>query len=353
LLELLNDILIDIGHPAHVHFFKNMIWSMQKKGLHNIKITARDKEITLKLLKYYNLNYDLVGIHKKDILHKVLEIFNRDYSLYKIAKDFQPDILIGASGNFYVSHVAWLLRKPSVVFDDTEHSIFELILNIPFVSNIVTPIWYKKKLGKKQIRYNGFKELAYLHTDYFKPDAKIFDELNINKDEKFIIARFVSWKASHDFGHTGIDDLSKIAILEELSKHGKVLISSESEVPTNLIKYSLNISPEKMHDLLYYATLYIGEGATMATEAAILGTPSIYISPLSNTMGNFDELSKYELICIAEDTNQMLKKAIELLQSKDIKNVWRERRDKLLRDKIDVNRFMIEFIEQFHSPSLR
>lgn len=347
------NILIDIGHPAHVHFFKNMIWAIQKTGHHNIKITARDKEITLKLLAYYNLNYDLVGSHKKEILHKILEIFNRDYSLYQVARDFKPDILIGASGNFYVSHVAWLLRKPAVVFDDTEHSIFELILNIPFVSKIVTPIWYKKKLGKKQIRYNGFKELAYLHTDYFKPNIKILEDFNINKDEKLIIARFVSWKASHDFGYTGMDNLSKIAIIEELSKHAKVLISSESELPINLRKYSINIPPEKMHDLLYFASLYVGEGATMATEAAILGTPSIYISPLSNTMGNFDELSKYELICLTEDTNQMLIKAVEFLQSKDIKNVWRIRRDKLLNDKIDVTRFMIEFIENFQSRPSR
>lgn len=341
------NILIDIGHPAHVHFFKNMIWSMQNTGTHNIKITARDKEVTLKLLHIYRFNCDVVGIHKKYLLHKALDIFNRDYSLYKIAKDFKPDILIGASGNFYVSHVAWLLRKPSVVFDDTEHSIFEIALNIPFASKIVTPVWYKKKLGKKQIKYNGFKELAYLHPKYFKPSPELLKDLNIKEGEKLIIVRFVSWNASHDFRYNGLDNLSKLTIIEELSKHGKILINSESELPINLRKYSVNISPEKMHDLLYYATLYIGEGATMATEAAILGTPSIYISPLSSSMGNFDVLSRYELIYLSKDINQTITKAVELLQNKDIKNVWRERRDKLLKDKIDVTEFMIEFIEKF------
>jgi len=29
-----------------------------------------------------------------------------------------------------------------------------------------------------------------------------------------------------------------------------------------------------------YASLYIGEGATMATESALMGIPSIYISSL-------------------------------------------------------------------------
>ncbi len=32
--------------------------------------------------------------------------------------------------------------------------------------------------------------------------------------------------------------------------------------------------------LLAYATLFIGEGATMASECAVLGTPAIYVNSL-------------------------------------------------------------------------
>ena len=53
------NILVDIGHPAHVHLFKNMIWNLEEDG-HEVKITARDKEIALylyytKLLRNLNL----------------------------------------------------------------------------------------------------------------------------------------------------------------------------------------------------------------------------------------------------------------------------------------------------------
>jgi predicted glycosyltransferase len=34
-------VLIDMGHPAHVHFFKNTIWELEKRG-HEVKVTARD-----------------------------------------------------------------------------------------------------------------------------------------------------------------------------------------------------------------------------------------------------------------------------------------------------------------------
>ena len=52
-------ILIDIGHPAHVHYFKNFIWQMQKKG-HEFMITARDKEVALNLLDKYGFGLDIV-----------------------------------------------------------------------------------------------------------------------------------------------------------------------------------------------------------------------------------------------------------------------------------------------------
>jgi predicted glycosyltransferase len=45
------NILIDIGHPAHVHLFKNFAWIMQKKG-HKTLFTAREKEHTIKSMDW-------------------------------------------------------------------------------------------------------------------------------------------------------------------------------------------------------------------------------------------------------------------------------------------------------------
>ena len=63
-------------------------------------------------------------------------------------------------------------------------------------------------------------------------------------------------------------------------EYGKVIISSEGELPVELEKYRVKISPERMHDLLSFASLYIGEGATTASECAMLGTPAIYVNVL-------------------------------------------------------------------------
>ena len=49
-------ILVDIGHPAHIHYFKNLINILSKKD-NQFMIVARDKEITLDLLNIYNYEY--------------------------------------------------------------------------------------------------------------------------------------------------------------------------------------------------------------------------------------------------------------------------------------------------------
>ena len=52
------NILVDIGHPAHVHFFKNFIWEMQKRN-HKLFINTVNKDVTLDLLEKYNFKYEL------------------------------------------------------------------------------------------------------------------------------------------------------------------------------------------------------------------------------------------------------------------------------------------------------
>jgi predicted glycosyltransferase len=288
-------ILVDIGHPAHVHLFKNMIWGMEKKG-HEIKVTTRDKDITIHLLNAYSFDFENMGKNKKCLINKLFGILEFDYKLLKIAKSFNPDIFIGA-GSIYATHIAAILRKPFISFDDTEHSTEQYKLYAPFATAICTPSCFKKDLGPKQIRYNGYHEVAYLHPYYFTPDPSVLDELGLKAGERFIIIRFVAWDASHDVGQKGINMEMLRRFVSELGKYGLVLITSESELPAEFAPYRVKVAPEKMHDLLYYAVLYVGEGGTMATEAAVLGTPSVYISSLVGIMGNFEELeTKYDLI---------------------------------------------------------
>lgn len=337
-------ILIDINHPAHVHLFRNMIHCMQEKN-HEIMITARDKEVTHELLNHYKLDFKVRPSSKTGILSKIIGIFTITFNIWKTSKQFDPDILIGGVGNVYISVLGFLTGKPSVIFDDTEHSKYELLFVKHFAKVIITPGCYLKKLGRKQILHSAYHELAYLHPKYFFPDKSVLNRLNIKEGEKYFILRFVSWDASHDIGQTGLKIDEKKQLIDLLKKKGKVIISSEEKLSIEFEPYRFNLPPDKLHDALAFSDLFIGEGATMASECAMLGTPAIYINTL--TAGTLEEQKKYRLLTGYSNADGVIEKVIELLNTENLKEIYQEKRMKMLGDKIDLTSFMVWFIESY------
>jgi len=337
-------IIVDIGHPAHVHLFKNFIWQMEKRE-HDILITATEKDITIDLLNNYGFDYIAMGSYGNSPARKMMNIPIMDFKMLRAVSGFKPDMFVGVS-TIRATHTSGLMRKPCIVFDDTEHSKWEHILYVPFADVICTPSCFKKDLGKKQVRYNGYHELAYLHPDYFKPDPSVLDELGLKKDDKFVIVRFVAWQASHDIGHYGFNMEAKRKLVKELEKYAPVFITSESPLPEELKNHRLTIPPERIHDLLYYAMMYVGDGGTMASECAALGVPAIYTNTLR--LGYLDEQEeRYGLIYNLQDAEQVVQKATQLFQQQDLKQEWARKRKRLLKDKIDVTQFMMDFIENY------
>ena len=343
-------IVVDINHPAHVHFFKNFILEMEKRG-HEVVITATEKDVAFKLLENYGFDYISLGSYGNSLIQKLINIPIIDLKMYKAVRSFKPDIFVGL-GSIRAAHVSFLLRKKCIIFDDTEHSTEQYALYAPFTNVVCTPSCFKKDLGKKQIRYNGYHELAYLHPNYFIPNPAVLYELGLSKDDTYIILRFVSWDASHDVGQHGLQN--RVELVRELEKYGRVLITSEGKLGDGLEKYQIKVSPEKMHDLLYYASLYVGEGATMASECAVLGTHAVYTNTLR--LGYTDEEEeKYDLVYNFSNEKTMKQKAfdkaLELIGNENLRRDGKRKREKLLKDKIDVTAFMVEFIENYPESS--
>lgn len=339
-------ILFDIGHPAHVHLFRNAMGILESRG-HELKITARDKDIALELLENYGFNYEVVGKNRKGVLKKALNMLVVDYNLLKVSKRFNPDLIVSA-GSPYAAHVSKLIKKPCIAFVDTEHANLTGKLTYPFTDMICTPECFQIDLGQKHIRYNGYHELAYLHPNYFSPDSSVLDELDLNSTDKIIILRFISWEASHDVGQSGLTNKAKLNYVSKLEQYGRVFISSEVPLGEKMEKYRLHISPVNLHSLLSYAHLYIGEGGTMATEAGILGTPSVFVSSLVGTMGNFEELEKsYGLVHSFKDGKSALQYAMELIINDNAKEQWGMLQKEMLNEKIDVTKFMVNTIEDY------
>lgn len=339
-------ILIDIGHPAHVHYFKNFIKIMGKKN-HSFFISARDREHIFELLKSEDIDFYNRGKGSKSIFGKLFNIPLIDYKIFRKAKVFNPDLFIGFASP-YISHVAWLMGKPSIIFDDTDHARLNHLLYSKFASHILTPTTFSRNFKDKHIKFNSYMELCALHPKYFSPSEEILSYMNLNGYLKYVIIRFVSWNANHDLGIKGIDFQVKGALIKELSKYVKVFIISESDLHPELKELELKLPDHRIHHAMYYASLVFGESATMASEAAVLGTPAVYLDKFGR--GYTDEEEKkyglvYNFTLSYNDQLFAIKKAMEIL--KNDKTVYLESRQKMLSEKIDVTAFMVWFIENY------
>lgn len=336
-------ILIDIGHPAHIHYFKNCVKLLSEKG-YDFLFVVRERDSTLELIKDLGFKYVSRGKGGGNIISKLLRLPLIDLKLYKIAKKFKPDMFLSFSSP-YAAHVSWIMRKPHIAFDDTEHAVFGHFLYRPFTDVVLSPSCYNTKLSKNQMLFNSYMELCYLHPNYFTPDTEIFKELNLVENSEYCILRFVSWDANHDVGQHGLTVNDKIRIVKELSAYCTVYISSEQKLPEQLLKYKLNIHPSRLHHVLYYANLYIGEGGTTASESVVLGTPAIYINTLN--AGLFDDESKYGLLYHILDIDEVINKAKTILENSNSKMEYSKKKEIMLNDKIDPTAFILWFIENY------
>ena len=334
-------ILVDIGHPAHIHYFKNLATILSAKG-YDFLFVVREREATIDLIKQTGFNYISRGKGSNGLLGKFYYMIKIDFKIYQIARRFMPDLFLSFSSP-YAAHVAFWMKKTHIAVDDTEHAKLEHLLYRPFTDVILSPSVYKGKKNKKQLFFDAYLELCYLHPNYFTPDCSVVKEIGIHEEEKYVVLRFVSWDASHDVGIKGFSVNEKIKMVKTLEQYCRVFISSERPVPKELEKYLLKAHPSKFHDILNNASLHVGEGATTASESAVLGVPAIYTNTLYAS--NCADEEKYGLLYQVSDCDDVITEAVKLL--KEETNIYSERRRMLLADKIDPTAFFVWFIMNY------
>lgn len=335
-------VLLDIGHPKDVNVFKNVIHLLQEHG-HEVKIVARAKENTKKILDEYGFKCEY-GPYYKSMAGKAFGVLRVDLWLYKIARKYDPDVFI-SPGSPYAAHVSKILGKPHLAFIDTEIANLAIKLMMPFTDKVYTSQSFFLDLDSKQEKFDSYFELAYLHPKYFVPDNEIPKKYDL--PEKYVILRLSSLSSHHDIDAEGFsfkDETELEAYISSLEKFGFVLILSESSSWKVVQEHHLDFESDDLHSLLYYSQLYIGEGATMACEAAILGIPSIYVS--NTRRGYLNDLEgKYGLVRTIPDRNTALDVALSILGTDGIRDDWQLRRKEMLDEKIDVVGYMVDAIE--------
>ena len=256
---------------------------------------------------------------------------------------------------FLGNELCWLSKlkqTPSIYFTDdsikitpTQKPWFKLADNI-FAPGIcdIGPFNHKK------ISYDGYKALAHLHPRYFEPDKnRLPVEL---MDHPFFLIRLCEFRSIHDIGgKKGIDDNTLIRMIELLEPNGRIVITAEREIPKELEKYQIISRKNDLPHFMYHAKLFIGDSLTMCTEAAVLGTPSIDFDDWWEECEQMIELiEEYELVygIRTDDPNGLLEKIRQLLAMGDeLEMEFKEKRKRLLNEKIDVSAFQIWFVENY------
>jgi len=336
---------VEVGHPAHVHYWRNVINILRTRG-HEVTVFAREKEITIKLLRAYGLKYETVGRSRPVLLAKAIGVGIDDLRVLRAAHSKGIELLLstGIPGSAHASRV---LGVPHIALIDTEIATLGRLLTEPFSDAVCTPECFQGRIDPaKHIRFRGYLELMYLHPAYFRPDPSILDAVGVTRDERYAVVRFSSWNSSHDLRRNGSilgSHKARLDLIRGLAEHYRVFVSSEIPLPSAFEPFCLKIPPERLHDFLAFASLYVGEGATMASEAGVLGVPWIYVSQSPRSY-LADQERRYGLGRSAGSLDEALSQ-VNRWSNQGTRAEWARKRERLLADSVDVSRFMADLVE--------
>jgi predicted glycosyltransferase len=336
-------ILIDILHPAHVHFFRNFHQEMVDRG-HELYFTARDKDRSVELLQEYGLPHELISVQRSGG-GLVMEMAQRTRRLLKVMKRFRPDVMTGIMGPS-IAVAGKLRRVPAVVFYDTEFAVQTNWFVYPLAHSVCTPDCYQGRVRGRHVTYPGYHELAYLHPTRFRPDPSRLSQFGLDPDEPAALLRFVSWQAVHDRRERGLTLAQKQNLIDVLQRQGlRVLVSSEAPLPPSLAGMEIKGPVGQIHHLLAHVRLCVGESATMSSEAAVLGVPAVFIATTGRGYTD-DQQRRYGLVRhFTADQYERAVAEIEQLCAEPAREFGPAARQRLLQDKIDVTAWMIDYFE--------
>lgn len=344
------NILIDIGHPAHVHLLKNTAWQLKSHG-HRVFYSVRDIPVAKRLMNYYNMPYIDLGEKKDNLQGKAWTVVKQDALLLRFVLKHKIDI--GLSSGITLPQVSRVTKMKSIVFDDDDDEVEKLFVKYGhrFADTVLTPSCLRDhRKTKNAIFYNGNHELAYLHPDVFHPDESVLERLGIQQGEVYFVMRFVAMKGHHDQGQQGLTLEQKKSLVDTLQHYGKVIITAERELEREFEPYRMAVPAEDMHSVLYYSSLFIGDSQTMTSEASVLGVPALRCNSFAGRLSTLEEEEHQYGLTYAftpERFPELMTKLKVLLDTANLKAEWSERRSKLLQDKINVSSFFTWFIESY------
>jgi predicted glycosyltransferase len=353
-------ILIEAHHPAHIHFFKHPVRAWRERG-DEVLMLGRDRDVMKQLLAANpHIPSQLITGARQGNRFPLREMLARQAAVAEAIQQFRPSLVVSLMGSY--TQAARLFRVPNIIFTDSEFQSFNHKIAHPFATRIYTPQCFWKPLGKKQHRYRGYHELAFLHPRRFTPRREVLSRLRVNggpgangargdsppEPGDYVVVRVSAWDTLHDVGESGLGNTFEPMMRELLARHSVYVVPEGGKIAPEWERYKLAVPPEEYHDVLAFARLVVTEGASTASEAACLGVPSVYINTTRRGYLE-DQERRYRLVFNFTDPRAAARRVSELLAHPPSAAELAAAQKRLVEEHIDVSDFVVEELDRVAS----
>jgi predicted glycosyltransferase len=343
-------ILYDVNHPAHVHNLRPLARALEARG-HQSRFVARDKDVTLPLLRHFGLPFEVLAPRGRGGLGLARELLLRELRFHRLAWRWRPRLIVGSS--FHAARAARLTGARSALLNEDDLPLIRTYARLayPLAHAVITPdCLAHERHGRHQLTYPSYQKLLYLHPDRFEPDSSVRAELGLGPDERFGLVRLSALDAHHDRGVRG---LSGALLRQVVTAAGfRVFVCAEGALDPEFEGQRLRLPPWRVHDALALAAFYLGDSQSMATEAAVLGTPAFRINDFVGRVSTLRQLEDYGLAFGFRPGEEaaLLERLLAVLGDPGTPQRFQDRRARMLAEKIDPLPWFVETLERLAEP---
>lgn len=323
-------------HPEHVRFFRHPIEELQAEGI-EVSVYAREHGPTIELLDQYGLDYHVLAGSGSTPAELLAGHVAYEARLLAAARRHDVSVLASVGGRA-VSHLAPLAGARSVVFLDWQPGVTDRLVGA-LAHTVCTPAFLTPDVSSRSEQYAGFHELSHLHPDRFDSDPDAVRRLGLDPDERLFVLGFLNPTVEAGTGSSIVETLH-----ERLSGYGAFAYADEhvgSATPSVTAATpdggtGATIPPADRADVLAHADLCLGDSGLLATEAAVLGTPSVLLWD-DRIPTRIAELSdRYGLLHATADGDEFLEQVAAVATDPGAEELWVDRRDRLIAETTDV-----------------
>lgn len=338
-------IWFDILTPKQVMFFSPAVSFLREKG-HKVLCTSREYREAVMLAKLKGLDLEIVGRHGgANRYEKLVASAARTHALADVVAKFSPDAAVTFSSP-EGARVAFGLGIRHVGFNDSPHSDPVARLTVPLMSRLLCPwvipysAWTRFGITKKDImRYRALDPAAWL---------KRMQPGELRTDRKRVLIRLEESKASY-IADKGLASLPLVdAAVNEFSRMADVLVLCRYQDQIEEAKKKYAGKAEVAEDvfdgtaILGDARLFVGAGGTMSAEAALLGVPTISITPVRFYVEDY--LARSGLVTRTRDAKILVRAGRKMISDESFRQKQLKKASRILASMEDPTKKMISAI---------